>query len=297
MTTVKNVPSQELVLQLARAKSFSVGVYLVDWSGRAIDITDVVLTLIAKKPPFDPSDTDDSDNLIVNSTATLIDPAAGYARFDLQASDLNHRPGEYPFALVMNDAGYSSVLGMGVLEIVDGPEFSSVNSTYAPNDAATALRVLMRGRHNVQITAGPALAPGTTSFTDQDKAKLDSIEWGAQQNVIGVGEDGQLIYDLDDIPDGQERFAMTAEEKEKLADLEPGAANWDDLEGKPDFGTASLLDEEEVLKPGGVSGADITSGTVGNARLPKVSQLRGFSYGTATPTGLAGGDLYLQLEE
>src|SRR5690606_37676111 len=116
-------------------------------------------------------DTDDSDNLFANDQAYMGESAdVGYCHFHLQASDLDHPPGEYPYVIVLQDAaGYSSVIVQGTLELLQNPEFVSAGSTYVGQNPPASLEVAMRGAATISVRTGPTLAPGTTSFTDSDK--------------------------------------------------------------------------------------------------------------------------------
>lgn len=178
-----NSPASELVIRAEARKSFAIGIWVKDQNGRALDITGCTLRIVAKKLPLSSSDTTDADNLFTNDTAEILSPAVGYARFSLQASDLDHAPGEYQYSIVLLDGGYSSVIVRGTLEILVNTEFSSVDDSYASENPPTSLNIVMRQGNTVNVFTGPTLAPGTTSFTDGDKEKLDSIEAGAQVNV------------------------------------------------------------------------------------------------------------------
>jgi len=384
-----NTPSQETTLRAEARKSFSIALWFTDSHGRALDISGSTIRLVVKELPLNPLDSTDADNLITNSEAT-VGPSAdvGYAYLHLQASDLNHDPGEYPYAIVLRDAqGYSSVIVRGVLELLQNTEFASINADYVGVNPPTALQIAMRGLATISVRTGPNLAPGTTSFTDADKAKLDGIESGAQVNVradwsamsgssfilnkptfgsaafaelseialptgglagevlmkIGPqdvdvawqtpptgpgggnldatgtaaglvpttsGVDtwswdalpaapvqsvnsltGTVVLTLDDIADTATRVSMTPAERAQLGSL---SLDWASITGKPAFGSASLLDSSAFLAPGGVAGADISSGTISAARLPKLSDLDGFSEGTLAPSGGADGDVYFQ---
>jgi hypothetical protein len=390
MSYLGNSPSRELVIRLEARKSFELGLWLKDSNGRGLDLTGCTIVWVAKKPPLDPADTDDSDNLFTNGTAQLVSSGVGYARFNLQASDLDHKAGEYPYSIILIDPdGYSSVLAKGTLEILVNTEYASVGHTYSPANPPTSLNISLRDKNVVEISTGPTLAPNTTSFTDADKAKLDGIEAGAQAHIpadwnavleedgairnkphlgtaaaadieeialpsgglpgevimkvglddtdvawqtppVGPGggnldatgatagqiptasgvdtwswddppavpvqsvnlQTGDVSLDLDNIPDTATRLAMTPAERDKLENL---SLEWDDITDKPAFGTAALEDTGAFLAPGGVNAStDLTSGTVPNARLPKVSDQPGFSKGTSAPAGGADGDLYFQ---
>src|SRR5690606_15684664 len=116
---------------------------------------------------FIPSDVvDDSGNLITSSTATLISPEIGLARFELQASELDHDPGEYAFTIVLSEGGYSSVIVQGVIQLEQNTEFTSINETFSPGTvASTALQVVLRERTAITVRTGPTLPPGAVTFT------------------------------------------------------------------------------------------------------------------------------------
>ena len=180
MTYIGNTPQEQTVLRLEAAKSFSFNVWVQDQTGRSLDITGATARIIMKKPPFDESDFSDASNLITNDDALLVDPAVGLMRFNLQAADLNHSTGEYPFSVVFTKDGYSFVMIKGIVEILANGELGSAGAVYVGADpAAQQLIVSMAGPKSINVFAGGSLAPGTTSFTDSDKAKLDTIEAGA----------------------------------------------------------------------------------------------------------------------
>ena len=376
------------VIRVEARKSFQFGLWIKDHNGRALDVTGATARIVVKQPRK--STADDTDNLIANSLAEPFYPTMGYLRFNLQASDLALKAGEYPYSIVLWESGYSSVLVKGTFVVLENTEFDSVNESYTSPTSASALQVLLRGRNVVAVRTGPTLAPGTTSFTNGDKAKLDTIQEGAEVNVqpdwvaaegsdsyilnkptfgsaayvdidqislprggfpgevlvkitggdfaaawqqptggggggsgldptdvpdgyvpmangvdgwtweeivAGVesvnGLTGTIVLDLDDIADTATRLALTPAERTKLDDVKVNP-DWSDLTSVPLFGTAALMQEEDVLTPGNVTTADVSSGVFLNTRIPKLTQLRGFSSGTGAPSGGADGDLYFQ---
>src|SRR6188508_1511046 len=122
MSYIGNSPQQEIVLQLEQRKSFLLGLWLQDVNGRPLDTTDVTFTIVAKKPPFDAGDIDDSDNIIENSTAIHYEDSVGYVGFALQATDLNQPAGEYPYVITMLADGYSSVIVRGTIALEGNAE-------------------------------------------------------------------------------------------------------------------------------------------------------------------------------
>src|SRR5690606_17701744 len=122
-----------------------------DHSGRPLDLTGTQIRMVAKKPPFGP---DDSDNLFENGDAILAAPEIGYARIDLQATDLDHEPGEYPFSLVLVSEGYSVVVAKGVVDIQPNTEAASVNDEYVTANPPTSLQIKMRGQTTLEVVVG-----------------------------------------------------------------------------------------------------------------------------------------------
>src|SRR5690606_32903632 len=110
-------------------KSFTLGVFITDPYGRYVDLTDCSLNIVAKREPY--STSDDSGNLFYDNPAATIEyPQDGYGRFDIQASQLDHPPGEYPFVIVLRARGYSSVIVKGVIEILANPEYTSADEDF-----------------------------------------------------------------------------------------------------------------------------------------------------------------------
>lgn len=341
MPTVGNTPKQQTVLRLEARKSFALALWIEDQNGRKLNISGTEIRIIAKKRPY----TDETPNLILNDTAITSNPEVGYARFELQASDLDWDPGEYDYVVTLLDDGYSSVLLRGVIDLQQNTDFDTVDDQYSGVNPSTSLKVVMRESVVIHVDAGPTLSPGTTSFTDADKAKLDALgeltglppggvarevltklsdldgnaDWahnspdlflledperegffitveGDALNATGIPEGYQPTANgadgwswevdegspdaltLDDVEDGEERFALAPAEREAIGDL----------------GTASTHAEEDFLPSTGIDADKIVSGVVDEERLPKVTGHLGFSSGTAAPTGGEDGDLYFQ---
>ena len=97
----------------------------------------------------------------------------------------------------------------------------------------------------------------------------------------------------DIVVDTASRVMMLPVERSKLGGLTASPA-WGSIVGKPNFGTAALLNTNQVLSPMQVVAADIISGVFVNARIPRVTELRGYSQGTTAPSGGTDGDMYLQ---
>jgi hypothetical protein len=381
---IGNSPQETTVLRLEARKSFALSVWVRDANGRPLDISTTELRLVMKKLP------EDASNLIVNDVAETVDAVDGFARFNLQATDLDQVAGEYPFALVMTVDGYSSVVAKGIVDLQQNTDYTSLNSSYLPANTPAGVTLTVGEQSSLTLLTGQILAPGTTSFTDGDKAKLDGVQPGAQVNVeadwfseegqpgyirnrplfgsaafhdieelsglpaggapgevlvkrtsndrdviwqqptsggggstlpatgvaagyvptatgaggwawaqviAGVqsvnGQQGAVSLTLNDLADTATRLALTAAERALLTQL-AGGLSYTSLTDKPALGTASTLNTEEVLQPGEVSAADVTTGVLDPERIPSVSSLPGFRSGTAAPSGGFDGELYFQ---
>ena len=284
MSYLTNSPDDKVVLRLQARKSFALGLWIQDQNGNPLDITGVTIRLVIRKSV--PKDTtNDSGNLISSSTAVIQDALAGYAKFSLQAAELDEQPGEYLFSIVLVSDGYSSTIVDGLVQIEQNTEFTSTTESYAPNaEMATSLAVLLRGQNTINVRTGPSLAPGAVTFTHEDEKKLDELYAGA------VAEGETLNADM--IPDGLVKVIMTKEERDKLANLE---MNWDDIQGKPLFGDIITHDAAEFIKKREVNATtDITAGTIDKARVPLVTALRGIVITTAAPPAGNPGVMYLK---
>lgn len=224
--TLANTPSSVTVLRLAARKSFSLAVSLRDRHRNALDVTGASFRLVVKKR-LPAIGTDDLPELIVDSSAVIVDPVIGSIRFEIQAADLNQRPDEYPFALVMVSEGYSVLLASGVVDLVENAEYQSVADTYTDVPTHLGLQIALADRNVLEVVTGPSLAPNEVLFTSAMEEKLDGIEEGAQVNV-----------DADWM-------------------ASPGTPGF--IDNKPYFGSAAFVDIEDIsIPPGGSPGEVLT---------------------------------------
>lgn len=320
MAYIGNTPSKATVISIEARKSFSLALWFRDTNRRPADLTGCQIRLVVKALPL--NGTDDSDNLVTGSTAFIDQPKLGYARFALQAQELNLQPAEYPFAIVLvTAAGYSSVVVKGVLDVQQNTEFASMGSQYDGVQPPSALEVLLRGSAAVDVYAGSVVPPGFTWMSDDDKAKLDRIDEASLLLPDG-GAPGEWLrkrtpadYDFEwaqpqafdgtlsaeGIPAG---YAPVSEGDGAWtwAMVSP-TVNWDLPEGepgsvlnKPSLGTAAAKDVDYFAEAEHEhDGSDVTSGTVAAARLPRISELRGVARGTDVPTTGTDGDWFLRV--
>ena len=364
MAHLRNTPTQHTLISLEARKSFSLGLWIKDFLGHALDITGSSLRLVVRKT-IPVTDFGDSENLIVSSLAFLQEPGQGYARFDVQASELDHAPGEYLFAIVLVSSGYSSVIVEGTIDISANTEFSSLSESFTPGiNPPQQLDVLLREQAAVTVYAGQALAPGTLSFTTADKDALDALvtqgwdvlanrpslgsaafvnvedvalppggsptaallkasaadydtHWaqiatggtgldatgqpaGAQPTATGSdtwdwevpvpavasvnGETGVVDLDSDDITEGAANLYTTAIQQAILSAFS-NPPSYTDLEDQPTLGTIATHAEADYHAVGDI---------VPNTDVPRATELRGTSRGTAAPAGGVDGDQYRQ---
>ena len=224
---LSNTPQSQVILRAEARKSFAIGLWIQDPNGKPLDITDTSIRLVLRDAmPLDPTG-DDLENLVVSDSAVLVDPVKGYAELRLQASDIALRPKEYPYTIVLVDKGYSSVIVKGTMDVLPNTEYSSVSSEYVSANPAAALDVVLRDHVSIAVRTGSILPPGTTTFTDRDKAKLDSIEEGAQVHIV--------------------------------ADWNAGDADSGYIRNKPPLGTAAFAELADIALPrGGFPGEVLT---------------------------------------
>lgn len=177
MVQISNSPVQTTILRLQARKSFALGLWIQDKNERPLDISDCQIRLVIRKTPIPDAVDDDSGNLITSSQAEIIAPGAGYARFNIQASELDEDPGTYYFSIVLSDSGYTSTIVGGECQIEQNMEFTSTTEAFDPEDmdVSSALRVVLRGQNAIKVTTGATLAPGTRPFTQADRDKLDIL--------------------------------------------------------------------------------------------------------------------------
>src|SRR6478736_5544400 len=177
MAYVGNSPESETVLRLQARKSFALGLWIEDNNGNPLDITGCLFRIVARKKVVD-ADNDDTNNLISNYQGQIQAATLGYLTFNLQAAELDWKPGEYEYSITMSDEGYTTVIVDGVIQMEQNTEFASTTESYAPAAPPTALRVIMRQSASIIVRTGPTLAPGEALFTTEDERKLDEIYAG-----------------------------------------------------------------------------------------------------------------------
>lgn len=190
MAYIGNSPEQQTILRLEQRKSFALSLWFMDSNRRPADLTGCTVRLVVKTPPF-ADDPEDGANLITNDVAEFPDPTQGFARFELQAAELNLAGGEYPFVIVLISDGYSSVVVKGYIAVEVNPEFSSMTDLYDDIQAPMALDVIMRSGASIDVICGAVVPPGFTWLSDADKEKVDQLSVAG--NLLPTGGDTRQI--------------------------------------------------------------------------------------------------------
>lgn len=197
MAYLGNTPTQSLtILRLEARKSFSFGLYLMDATRRPVDLTGAVLTFThintvhGLQNPEAPLLSD-----IVSYTATLVSPLAGYARFDLQAAQLNLPLEEYPFTITLKTVnGYTVVIDKGLIALQQNTEFLATTSTFTSGAPEQSLDVLLQENQVIEVLVGSILPPGMSYLTPEDRHRLDGYTLaGSITAVYLIGDPAVLL--------------------------------------------------------------------------------------------------------
>jgi hypothetical protein len=321
---IGNTPSSTTVIQVEARKSLSLSLWFMDANRRPADLTGCTVRMVAKQPPFRADDTTDADNLIDSSVAEFPSPELGYARFELQALELDLAPGEYPFVIVLvSPAGYSTAAVKGVLDVQPNPEFSAMADVYDDVASPASLEVRLRNQATIEVLCGPLIPPGFTWMSDADKAKVDGLSLAG--NLLPAGGDTRWVLakaspdDYDFTWREPQAFDGTLDATGVPAGRAPlsdgtgfwawtevsTVVDWDIPEGEPNsvinkpvLGTASTRDDaffaaaehtHELTDLTNVGANELPA-----AWLPRLTELDGVTSGTADPVGGDPGDVYLK---
>lgn len=215
MAYLGNSPGQATILRVEARKSFALGLHLRDPKNRPVDLTGCTLTIVAREVPI----TAESENFLAEDALAVVpDPTTGYARFEIQAASLDQKPGEYPYAIVLQTAeGYSSVIVKGVLDIQQNTEFDSVHYAYEGVNAPQSLTVLLREANSINVYVGGQLPPGMNYVRDSVMEVLENFDPDSIAVVPPGGAGGYVLtktsngdYAMDWRPQGNGAFALDA---------------------------------------------------------------------------------------
>ena len=152
MVKLSNSPSEFTVLALEARKSFSLRVELHDRQGNLMSWEGLECSLtIGKTDPLE----------------VLVESVADEGVFRLQASDLDLKPGNYSFTVVLRWSGYSFVIVKGEVWLLQNVESASTEATYDSSTSSETLAVRLDGAaviyvglRNTPTTLGVDRFPG-----------------------------------------------------------------------------------------------------------------------------------------
>jgi hypothetical protein len=321
---IGNTPTATTVIQVEARKSLSLSLWFMDTNRRPADLTGSIVRLVAKAAPYAADDTTDAENVIEHDVAEFPAPELGYARFELQASELDLAATEYPFVIVIvSPGGYSTVAVKGVLDVQPNPEFSSMASEYDDGASPASLEVRLRNQASIDVLCGPLIPPGFTWMSDADKEKIDGLSLAG--NLLPAGGDTNWVMakaspdDFDFVwrePQSFDGTLSAAGQPAGRAPLSDGlgfwawtevstVVDWDIPEGepnsvinKPTLGTAAAEDSGAFAASEHTHEIEDVVNTA-DARfpasyLPRLTELDGVTSGTDEPTGGEPGDVYLR---
>lgn len=216
MAYIGNTPGTSTVLRVEARKSFALGVHITDPSGKPANLSGCTLSIVAKKYPID--STGDVSNLLAANSIAVLTPLEGYGQFNIQASTLDQKPGEYDYAIVLRTQdGYSSVIVKGLLVIEQNAEVSSVSMQYGLTQPPQSLTVQLLRQNSIKVFVGGQLPPGMNYVRDDVVAAIESFDPDAVAYVPEGGDPGYVLtktgngdYTMAWLPVGNGAFALDA---------------------------------------------------------------------------------------
>lgn len=156
MSHLRNTPSQHTVLTLAARKSFALTLYLKDKSGSPLVLTDAAARWTISDPAsYEPT----RKAVLVSRTPADVLPERGRLRFDLQAADLDLPSGEYPYEIVVESRGYSTMILRGTIVLEASFDFEALASRY-DDPISTGTQVLQLAGNELTLMSTELQAIG-----------------------------------------------------------------------------------------------------------------------------------------
>ncbi|AYD86176.1 minor tail protein [Microbacterium phage Burro] len=193
VVTVSNSPREATVIEAEVRKSLSFNVWIQDANKTTIDTTGATLSLTAAKV-----DKYGTEQIVLSSFATMV--TSGNFRFDLQASELNLKIGEYPMVATLTSDGYSAALFKGTLRIVENFEVMSITQNYLISPSSSALLIQLGNQNSIHVELSTLLPsdvvrvpPGGT--TGQVLVKKSGGDWDLAWGTLsgGLSAAGQAV--------------------------------------------------------------------------------------------------------
>ncbi|QYC53805.1 minor tail protein [Microbacterium phage EugeneKrabs] len=196
MPIISNSPQEVSVIEAEARKSLSLGLWIKDSIQAPVDLTSTETTLTVAK-----LDRYGIPTVLFSSVAEILSPTLGYARFKIQAADLNVKPATYVFSIVLVNSGYSIVLAKGDFVVLQNTEFASVGETYTVSNPTQAFEVLLRDQADIHLTLSAMLPPdvlripaggNTGDVLVKTGPEPDDIAWGIMAG--GLSAVGQANF-------------------------------------------------------------------------------------------------------
>lgn len=205
--TLTNLPQQHTSLRLAARKSFALTVKFQDSQGHTLSTPGVTIELVVGKGVY-------SGAAGFSLAPAVSNTDQGLFRFDLQASHLDLPEDEYPYEIVADSQGYSTMAIRGTLELEDSVDTRT--STY--DDPAAEGIVLARVTRDTLLIHTQLLGlrglPGNQGVPGKDGDPFSSVSVtydndGNISTMIIDGTETQYFYNLDGTISYDVRGAVT----------------------------------------------------------------------------------------
>lgn len=186
MASASNTPRTPLTLELEQRKSVSFGISFVDTANSPVNILESLIRFVVR-PYNDQQEGDITAAIDIDGTVT--EGELGYARFDVQAADLDLDAGQYEYAIILEDGtGYSSVVVKGFIDLLRNTEFDSALVTADGSGyPAFNIKVTMAAPAPLTTVTGVPF-PNQVPFTEGDRAEIEQLN-----NRVGAMETGALV--------------------------------------------------------------------------------------------------------
>lgn len=194
--TLTNVPQQHTSLRLAARKSFALTVKFQDSQGHTLPTPGMSIELVVGKGAY-------SGAAGFSLTPAVANTEQGLFRFDLQASHLDLPEDEYPYEIVADSLGYSTIAIRGTLEIEDSVD-TRVSSYADPSAEGVVIAKVTRDTLVIQTQLlGLRGLPGGQGVPGKDGDPFSSVAvtYDGVGNVVSlVIDDVETTYSYN--PDG-----------------------------------------------------------------------------------------------
>ena len=172
-----------VTIRLEQRKSYTFTVHVIGPDGSPIDCTGSTFSFVAERSTY-------PNEVVLDLAPTRMMGPKGFLTFDIQASELELDPGEYPYAITMRTPdNYSLVIAKGNLELIHNPETGSTQHSFPIKETIEGVEAVIRGRDLVKVTIGTLLPPGMNFFTDEERDTLERLNEEMRLMKIQLGID------------------------------------------------------------------------------------------------------------